>query len=329
MSARRSLRARSHAWRLKEPFAIARGVRDQARVAIVELHEGEHVGRGEAGGVAYRGETVESMLAQIESVRAALEAGCGRQDLPGLLPPGGARHALDAALWDLEAKRSGVPAWRAAGAARWQPVASAVTIGIRSPEAYAQAARERAQFPWLKVKVAREDPVAAVAAVRRGAPQARLIVDANQSWSLDDLRAHAPALQALAVDLLEQPLAAGADAGLADYACPVPLCADESLSTLDDLPALVGRYQFVNIKLDKAGGLTPALVLAAEARRRGLRLMVGCMLGGSVSVAPAMVLAQQCEVCDLDGPWLQAEDWPHGIVYTQGLMSPPVPELWG
>lgn len=325
----RTLQARPHAWKLKEPFAISRGVRDQARVLIVELHEDGKRGRGEACGVPYHGETPETMLAQVEQARAAIEAGCDRQDLLAVLPAGGARHAVDAALWDLEAKLSGVPVWRRANAPRWEAVASAVTIGIRDPDAYEGAARERAGFPWLKVKVGRGSPLQAVTAVRRGAPQARLIVDTNQSWTLEELRQYAPPLQALGVDLLEQPLAAGSDAGLAGYDSPIPLCADESLSTVDDLAGLVGRYQFVNIKLDKVGGLTSALELAAAARAAGFRLMVGCMLGGSVSVAPGMVLAQQCEVCDLDGPWLQAEDWPQGIIYDAGRMLPPVPALWG
>ncbi len=323
------LLARAHAWKLKEPFAISRGVRSQARVAIVELHQDGKVGRGEACGVPYHGETPETMLAQIEEARAAIESGCDRQGLLEVLPAGGARHALDAALWDLEAKQTGVPAWQRAGAPQWDSIASAVTIGIREVDAYEAAARERAGFPWLKVKVGRGSPLAAVAAVRRGAPDARLIVDTNQSWTLDELRRYAPQLEPLRVDLLEQPLAAGTDAGLIDYASPIPLCADESLSTVDDLPALVGRYQFVNIKLDKAGGLTAALELARAARARGFRLMVGCMLGGSVSVAPGMVLAQQCEVCDLDGPWLQSEDWLDGIVYEHGRMLPPTPALWG
>ncbi|HRF82905.1 MAG: dipeptide epimerase [Xanthomonadales bacterium] len=325
----RTLRARPHAWRLKEPFVIARGVRSEARVVIVELHEAGKVGRGEACGVPYHGETPETMLAQIEQARAAIEAGCDRHGLREALPAGGARHALDAALWDLEAKLTGVPVWQRAGAPHWQSIASAVTIGIRETDAYEAAARERAGFPWLKVKVGRGSPLPAVAAVRRGAPDARLIVDTNQSWTLDELRQYAPQLQPLRVDLLEQPLAAGTDAGLIDYASPIPLCADESLSTLDDVPGLVGRYQFVNIKLDKVGGLTSALELASAARASGFRLMVGCMLGGSVSVAPGMVLAQQCEVCDLDGPWLQAEDWADGIVYDNGRMAPPVPALWG
>lgn len=325
----RKLQVRPHAWRLKEPFAIARGVRDEARVIVVELHEAGCVGRGEACGVPYHGETPETMAAQIEQVRAAIEAGCDRQQLLQLLPAGGARHAVDAALWDLQAKRTGVPVWQRAGAPGWRPVDSAVTIGIRGITDYEAAARERAGFSWIKVKVGPGCPLAAVSAVRRGAPDAHLIVDANQSWTLDELREYALRLQPCAVDLLEQPLAAGADTALAGYAGPIPLCADESLSTEADLPRLVGRYQFVNIKLDKVGGLTAALQLAAAARACGFRLMVGCMLGGSISVAPGMVLAQQCEVCDLDGPWLQAEDWPGGIVYQDGRMAPPAPGLWG
>ena len=329
METSRDLVARAHAWKLKEPFAIARGVRSEARVVVVEVRAGGRVGLGEAAGVAYRGESPESMLAQIETARPAIERGCDRAELMRLLPAGGARHALDAALWDLEAKRTGVPVWKRAGLARWKPVDSAITIGIRSVDAYEEAAGKYASHAWLKVKVAGGSPVAAIAAVRRGAPHARLIVDANQSWSVDELCAYVPELQVHGVDLIEQPVAAGADAGLAGYSGGIPLCADESLSTADDLAELAGRYRFVNIKLDKVGGLTAGLELARAARARGFRLMVGCMLGGSVSVAPGFVLAQLCEVCDLDGPWLQAEDWPEGIVYRHGRMSPPAPTLWG
>lgn len=329
MKALRQLRVKRHAWPLREPFVISRGARTEAHVIVVELAGDGHVGYGEAGGVGYHGETPETMQAQVESIREAVENGCGRRDLPSLLPAGGARHALDAALWDLEAKREGMPVWKMAGAGRWEPVASTVTIGIRSLDAYERSAREYSEFPWLKVKVDDDSPVEAIAAVRRGAPRPRLIVDANQSWSVAALRQHAERLRDYGVDLLEQPVPAGEDAGLAEYRCPIPLCADESMSTAGDLPSLVGRYEFVNIKLDKVGGLTPALHLAEEARRLGLRLMVGCMLGGSVSVAPAMVLAQQCEVCDLDGPWLLARDWLGGIVYNHGIMQPPAPQLWG
>lgn len=329
MSGMRSLGVRTHAWRLKEPFAIARGVREVARVVIVEIREDGHAGRGEAGGVAYHGETPESMQAQIEKVRDPIEAGCNRDELRQLLPAGGARHALDAALWDLEAKLTGVPVWQRAGVLGWEPVDSAVTIGMRDLAGYEAAARGCAGYPWLKVKVGPGSPLDAIAAVRRGAPDAHLIVDANQSWTVEELIACEPQLRALRVDLLEQPVAAGHDQGLERYRGEIPLCADEALSTRDDLPGLIGRYQFINIKLDKVGGLSASLELARAARASGLRLMVGCMLGGSVSVAPGLVLAQLCEVRDLDGPWLQAEDWPHGIVYQRGRLLPPGPELWG
>lgn len=321
--------ARPHAWKLKEPFAIARGVRSEAQVVVVEVRARGCVGLGEAGGVAYLGESQESMLRQIAEARPALERGCSRLELLQHLPAGGARHALDAALWDLEAKTTGMPVWKRAGLDRCEPVESAITIGIRSLEAYEAAARKHASHAWLKVKVGRGSPIQAIAAVRRGAPRARLIVDANQSWSVEELRAYVPELQDHGVDLIEQPVAAGQDGALEGYRSAIPLCADESLSTAADLPGLIGRYQFVNIKLDKAGGLTAGLELARLAQGMGFRLMVGCMLGGSVSVAPGFVLAQLCEVCDLDGPWLQAEDWPAGFIYREGTMLPPSRALWG
>lgn len=325
----RRLHLHTHAWKLKEPFAMARGVRSEARVVIVEIHQDGCTGRGEAGGVAYRGETPETMQAQIENIRGAIERGCTREGLMRLLPAGGARHAVDAALWDLAAKLSGVPVWQRAEVPTWNPVKSAVTIGIRGMQAYEEAARSYAAFPWIKMKVGLGAPMDAVAAVRRGAPNARIILDANQSWTVDELLHYEPQLRRFNIDLLEQPVAAGRDQNLLRYSGEIPLCADEALSTAADLSRLLGRYQFINIKLDKVGGLTSALALATQARAAGFRLMVGCMLGGSVSVAPGMVLAQQCEVCDLDGPWLQSEDWPQGIVYQQGSMLPPVRELWG
>lgn len=316
-------------WRLKEPFVIARGTRTVANCIAVELQVGDHLGRGEAAGVSYKGETPESMIAQIEQARAAIESGITRHQLLKLLPAGGARNAVDAALWDLEAKQTGIRAWARAGVPGGEPVQSAVTIGIRPPEAFETAARTLADHPWIKIKVDRNDPLAAVSAVRRGAPHARLIVDANQAWSLEDLARWAPALLEYKVDLLEQPVAAGKDAGLTQGSSPIPLCADESVNTIDDLPQLVGRYDFINIKLDKSGGLTTALELALAARRMGFRLMSGCMTAASLAMAPAMVLAQLCEINDLDGAFLLAEDWPDGIVYERGSMQPPWPAFWG
>jgi L-alanine-DL-glutamate epimerase-like enolase superfamily enzyme len=235
---------------------------------------------------------------------------------------------LDAALWDLEAKRSGTPAWKLAGTDH-RPVVSAITIGVRSTAEYEARARELARYTWLKIKVSADRPLDAVAAVRRGAPGARLIVDANQAWDVQTLYALSPALAEMRVDLIEQPVPSEADDDLDADRCQVPLCADESIDTIADLPRLLGRYQYINIKLDKTGGLTAALELARAARAKGMRLMVGCMVGGSVAMAPGMVLAQLCEIADLDGPLLQTEDWPSGIHYSDGLMAWPSSELWG
>jgi len=269
------------------------------------------------------------MLEQIESVRREVEAGVSRHELLAILPPGGARNAIDAALWDLECKRRGVRAWQIAGIAEPHKIATNVTIGIRSLQAYEDRARELADHPWIKIKVSDREPLEAVQAVRRGAPGAKLVVDANQAWSLKQLVELAPALAELRVDLLEQPIAATDDAELAHLDLPVPVCADEPANTADDLPRLIDRYDFINIKLDKSGGLTAALEFATAAQTAGLRLMVGCMVGGSLAMAPAMVLAQLCEVADLDGPLLQAEDWPDGIAYDRGTMSLPASTLWG
>jgi L-alanine-DL-glutamate epimerase-like enolase superfamily enzyme len=323
-----SLRARAHSWPLREPFVIARGTSTSADVVIVELgRDGRH-GRGEAAGVDYKGETPASILGQVESARRQIEAGASRRDLLQILPAGGARNALDAAMWDLEAKLSRTSAWELAGVAA-QAVSTTVTIGIRAPDAVAARARELSQHRWIKLKVAADNVLPSVEAVRRHAPGAGLVVDANQSWTLPVLRELAPELHRLRVDLIEQPLPLGADDALAGYRCPVPLCADESLDETSDLARLVGRYQFINIKLDKTGGLTAALELATHAQRVGMRLMVGCMIGSSLAMAPGMVLAQRCDVVDLDGPLLQAIDCEHAIVYDRGLMTPPTAALWG
>jgi L-alanine-DL-glutamate epimerase-like enolase superfamily enzyme len=325
----RALTAYSRSWRLKEPFVIARGTMTVSEVIVVELADQGTAGRGEACGVSYHGETVQSMLEQVARVRPALEAGANRHDLLRLLPAGGARNAIDAALWDLESKLTGVPAWRRAGMPQGAPITTACTIGIRSLAAYEQSAAALAQYPWIKVKVDRTDPVGAVKAVRRGAPGAKLIVDANQSWSAGEVISYGSQMAELGVRLLEQPVAVGHDESLAGIKCPVPICADESISTPDDLGSLIGRYDFINIKLDKTGGLTAALELAHAAKQAGLRLMTGCMVGGSVAMSPSIVLAQICEINDLDGPWLLAEDWPDGLVYTDGVISPPWPAVWG
>lgn len=323
------LSASIHTWVLKEPFIISRGAIESVDVVVVRIELGGKVGRGEARGVPYDGETPELMLEQIQSVRHAIEAGVARSTLLHLLPAGGARNAVDAALWDLEARQAGVPVWRLASLAPPRPTASAITIGVRSLAAYEERARTLSACPWIKVKVTAEAPLDAIAAVRRGAPGTRLIVDPNQAWSVEQLVELTPRLAKLGVDLLEQPIAAAGDECLQGLQLAVPLCADEAVNTIDDLPRIAERYDFINIKLDKAGGLTAALQLAHAARDKELRLMVGCMTGSSLAMAPALLLAQLCEVVDLDGPLLLDGDWTDGLTYSDGVASVPSPALWG
>ena len=323
------LSIQTRVWPLREPFVIARSSQTTCEVIVVHLAVEGHVGRGEAVGVDYHGETIDSMRAQIEAVRGTIESGVDRGQLLELLPPGGARNALDAALWDLEAKRTGSTVWELAGIARPRSIATCETIGIRSIPAYEARARSLSRYQWIKVKVSADRPLEAVAAVRRAAPDSHLVIDANQAWSVDMLERLAPALAQLHVDLLEQPVRESDGHLLAKLDLPVPVCADEPANTVEDLPRLIDCYDFVNIKLDKSGGLTAALDFAHAARAAGLRLMVGCMVGGSLAMAPAMVVAQLCEIADLDGPLLQAEDWPDAIEYRDGVMSLPSRKLWG
>ena len=326
---KQELSIQTRVWPLREPFVISRGSQTACEVIVVHLGAAGHVGRGEAVGVDYHGETIDSMREQIESVRGAVERGIDRGQLLEILPPGGARNALDAALWDLEAKRTGTSVWELAGVARPRTIETCITIGIRSVAEYEARARELTRYSWIKIKVSDDNPLEAVAAVHRAAPHARLVVDANQAWSVETLQRLAPALARLRVDLLEQPVRESDGERLASLNLPVPVCADEPANTVDDLPRLIDCYDFVNIKLDKSGGLTAALDFAHAARAAGLRLMVGCMVGGSLAMAPAMVVAQLCEIADLDGPLLQAEDWPDGIDYRDGVMSLPSRALWG
>ena len=324
-----ALGVRAERWPLAEAFVISRGSKTEAEVVVAEIADGPHRGRGEAVPYARFGETVAGVLDQIESVRRRIEAGAGRAELQQLLPPGAARNALDCALWDLEAKRAGVRAWTLAGRARLDPVKTCFTISLGPAEAMAEAARANARRPMLKLKIGGPDDLDAVAAVHAAAPRVRLIVDANEALSFDDLRRLAPEFARLDVKLLEQPLPAGADADLEGYASPVPLCADESLHTRAELAACAARYGLINIKLDKAGGLTEALALAAEARARGFGLMIGCMVATSLAMAPAMILAQGADFVDLDGPLLLARDREPGLAITGSVVEMPPPELWG
>jgi L-alanine-DL-glutamate epimerase-like enolase superfamily enzyme len=324
-----ALTARVERWPLAAAFVISRGSKTEAEVVVAEIVQGAHRGRGEAAPYAHYGETVERVLDQIEGVRPKIEAGIGREALQGLLPPGAARNALDCALWDLEAKRTGVRAWTLAGRTRLDPVKTCFTISLGGPEQMAETARANARRPMLKLKIGGPDDLDAVAAVHAAAPRARLIVDANEALSFEDLRRLAPELARLDVKLLEQPLPAAQDAALEGYESPVPLCADESLHTREELAVCARRYGVINIKLDKTGGLTEALALAVEARAMGLGLMVGCMVATSLAMAPALILAQGAEFVDLDGPLLLVRDREPGLAITGSLIEPPPAELWG
>lgn len=326
---KRGLSVGAERWPLAAAFVIARGAKTEAEVIVAEITEGPYRGRGEAVPYARYGETVPGVIAQIEAARAAIEDGLTRGALQAALPPGAARNALDCAFWDLEAKRSGRRAWALAGRARLDPVKTCFTISLGEASEMAEAARANARRPMLKLKIGRADDVAAVAAVRAAVPRMRLIVDANEGLRLADLARVTTELARLAVKLLEQPLPAAEDAALEGFQSPVPLCADESLHTRAELDACARRYALVNVKLDKAGGLTEALALAAEARARGLGLMVGSMVATSLSIAPALILAQGAEVADLDGPLLLAKDREPGLSILGSLIEPPSAALWG
>jgi L-Ala-D/L-Glu epimerase / N-acetyl-D-glutamate racemase len=325
----RSLEVRDERWPLAGRFVIARGSKTEAHVIVAEITDGASRGRGECVPYGRYGETVEGVVAQLEAARVQIEAGCTREALQSLLPPGAARNALDCAFWDLEAKQSGVPAWQTAGRRRLDPLKTAYTLSIGEPGEMAAAARAAASRPMLKLKIGGAHDLERVRAVREAAPKSRLIVDANEALTFDELKALAPQFAAMDVKLIEQPLPAGEDAVLEGYDSPVPLCADESLHSRAELADCARRYACVNIKLDKTGGLTEALLVDRAARAAGLQVMVGCMVSTSLAMAPAMVLAQGADFVDLDGPLLLARDRVPGLAYLGSVIEPPHTELWG
>ena len=313
---------------MRGEFVIARGAKTHVDVVVATVTGGDAVGRGEGTPIYYRGETAASVLAAVVGVADAVAAGATRADLLGLLPPGAARNAVDAALWDLDAKRSGVPVWRTLGLPEPKPMLTAFTISLGEPGAMAAAASAVAGRELLKVKLSGEGVVERVAAVRAAAPDARLIVDANEAWGGLDIERLAAALAGLGVELIEQPVPAGHDHLLDGVRSSVPLCADESVHDRASLDAVVGRYRFINIKLDKAGGLTEGHALAHAARARGIGVMTGCMLGTSLAIAPAFFVAMQGMYADLDGPLL-IEDRAGGLRFAGSDVWPPEPGLWG
>jgi L-Ala-D/L-Glu epimerase len=317
-------------WAMKEPFEIAREVITEQPVLWVSLSDSAgHTGYGEAAGVDYDGETPQSIADQIAALAPRLHDALCAEDLMQWLPAGGARNALDCALWDLRAKQSGVPAWQAAGLTDLKPVTTAFTIGLGDESSTRRKLREARHFPLLKLKADAHRHLDVVLMAREEHPAARLVVDANQAWSLDLLKELLPQLFDAGVELVEQPLPRGQDALLEGLRSPVPLAADESCTDRSSLDALVGRYQYINIKLDKCGGLTEAIALAQEATQRGLGLMVGNMCGTSLAMAPAFLIAQSCRYVDLDGPLLQVLDRSVPMQYAKGVLQPPQAELWG
>ncbi len=321
------LDARAERWPIAGGFAISRGTKTEAEVVVVRLDDG--MGQGECVPYHRYGESVEGVLAAIASVRQKVEASPDRLRLLDLMPAGAARNAIDCALWDLEAKRTGVRAWEAAGLDGLRPLQTAYTLSLDTPEAMGAAARDNAGRPMLKLKIGGPDDLARVEAVAAAAPGASLIVDANEALDFDTLRRLAPDLARLGVVLLEQPLKVSEDSQLEGWSSPVPLCGDESLHTRAELADCARRYACINTKLDKAGGLTEALALKAEARALGLKVMVGCMVATSLSMAPAALLAQDADFVDLDGPLLLARDRQPGLTYEGSIVQPPTPALWG
>ena len=320
----RTLAARSEHWPLTRPFRISRGEKTAADVVVAELRDGDLVGQGECVPYARYGETIESVLAQIASADPALS----REGLQAALPDGAARNAVDCAMWDLEAKRQGRSIATMLGRDEPGAMATAVTVVIDTPERMAAEAALVAQAPLIKVKVNASDPVTMVRAVREAAPSARLIVDPNEGWTPALLLHVLPELAKLDIALIEQPIPAAEDAALEGLSPPIPICADESAHTRANLAEIARRYQAVNIKLDKTGGLTEALAMEAAARTAGLKIMIGCMVCTSLAILPALLLAQNADFVDLDGPWWLKQDRADAIHIENGVLTPPLTG-WG
>jgi L-alanine-DL-glutamate epimerase-like enolase superfamily enzyme len=319
----------AESWPIRGGFTISRGAKTQADVVLVELAHGGFKGYGECVPYARYGESSDSVVEQIESIRQDIRQGMDRIQLQQKLPPGAARNALDCAFWDLQAKMSPHRVWELLGMAAMQPLTTAYTLSLDSPENMYEAAMENAGRPLLKLKLAGEGDLERVTGVRKGAPKARLIVDANEGWDAVIYQRLVPELLELGVEMIEQPLPAADDEALRSLERPIPICADESCHTSESLRHIVDRYDMVNIKLDKTGGLTEALRLREAAEAKGLQIMVGCMLATSLAMAPAALLAQGAAIIDLDGPLLLERDRHPGLRFEKSRVFPPQRELWG
>ena len=325
-----SLHIHIEAWPLAGAFRISRGTRKVSDVLMVEVNDGNYVGRGECFPYARYGEDTESVQKQLNSVRSEIEDGLDRQALLNVLAPGAARNAVDCALWDLEAKRAGTRVWDLAGLPAPEPVTTVYTLGVDEPAVMGERARENSDRPRLKLKMTGDGAdLERVRNIHKNAPNARLVVDANEGWSIKQYLEYAPQFKDLGVEMIEQPLPSTDDEQLRGVERPIPICADESCHDSATLPALVGKYDMINIKLDKTGGLTEALNLRDAALKQGLSIMVGCMIGTSLAMAPGILVAQEAAMVDLDGPLLLAEDRAPGLSFTGSIIHPPEPRLWG
>jgi L-Ala-D/L-Glu epimerase len=323
-----AIEAYEESWPLERPFRISRGARTEARVVVVTVTDGDHIGRGEAVPIKRYNQSPASVLTQIEGIKS--EQNLDRQKAQRLLPAGAARNALDCALWDLEAKIFGKRVWELAEISLAYEVETSFTISLDTPAGMASAAKVNASAPILKLKLGGDNlDLARVEAVCEVAPTARLLIDANESWTPDHYCKIVPLLSQFGIELIEQPFPADADEILETLDHPVPVCADESCHTAVDLPRLKNRYEVVNIKLDKTGGLTKALLLTTQAREAGLKLLIGCMVCTSLGIAPARLLASTADYVDLDGPLLLVRDRPYAVAYDRGRIGIPPRELWG
>jgi L-Ala-D/L-Glu epimerase len=323
-----SIDAHEETWPLSQPFRISRGSRTEAQIVVLTVSDGKHIGRGEGVPLSRYNQSIASVLAQIESIQG--DKPFNRESLQGLLPAGAARNALDCALWDLEAKTSAQRAWELAEIPIVPEVETSFTISLDTPEKMGEAAKANTRLPILKLKLGGDDPdLARIEAVRGVAPTARLLIDANESWSPEHYQKIVPALKQLGVELIEQPFPAKADEVLETLDHPIPVCADESCHTTADLVRLTNRYEVINVKLDKTGGLTEALRLCEHARDGGFKLLIGCMVCTSLGIAPARLLASFANWIDLDGPLLLARDRDRPVPYANGRIGIPPRDLWG
>ncbi|MFT9099536.1 MAG: N-acetyl-D-Glu racemase DgcA [Zymomonas mobilis subsp. pomaceae] len=329
MTAIRSLSIMGESLPLKAPFRISRGVKNAIDVIVANISEGGMTGRGEGIPYAHYGQTIESTLIEANSISHKITEHYGREAILSMLPAGPARNAIDCALWDIEARISGQSVAEIMGIPELKPLATAMTVSLDDPEVMARAAAKLAYCPVIKVKVDSHNPQECIKAVRDQAPSARLIVDPNESWSFELLEKIQNFLADARVALLEQPLPTGEDEGLSNFTPAVPICADEAFHSADDLEHIAGRYQVINIKLDKTGGLTAAIEIMKQARSLNLSIMVGCMVCSSLSIAPAFHLASQADFVDLDGPDWLVQDRNDGMLIDNGIIHPPAPTFWG